>query len=485
MSRDKTLQRVLVKGGVISPSELKHIIDISESIGLKKIHFGSRQDIIFPNISTDQDLSHIIDDSKLGYSDDKGHHNIVCSYVSADIFPSRSWVKGATYLYILEQFNYKPKLKINIVDPEQKIVPLFTGHLNFISSGIEDYWYLYIRQKRWNGVQAYPVLIYSMDIAKIAEAIEEVIEDFESADDLFHEIKGEVNIISRTVSKELKLSFDAFPYYEGMHRMGVDRYWLGLYWRNNLYDLAFLKAMCDLCSHSKIGKICLTPWKSLMIKGIPRKDKLKWEKLLGRYGINVRHSSLELNWHLPLADQEALDLKKYIVRNFDQNDISTYGLTFGMSSRHGINFTAIVISKNESSKIQGDFDIRPTYSVSYSEKFDPNRLKYILYAHDVDRIELPELLMELSQMYFDQLAETPEEDLPTAIALNNKSPMKVSYDTYQCTSCLSLYNSRYGDEANGIPKGIPFEQLPDEYTCSMCEEPKISFKKKEMKEMAV
>jgi hypothetical protein len=43
-----------------------------------------------------------------------------------------------------------------------------------------------------------------------------------------------------------------------MNRLGIDQYWLGLYWRNNLYDLEFIKEMCDLCFECKIGKYAST-----------------------------------------------------------------------------------------------------------------------------------------------------------------------------------------------------------------------------------
>ena len=40
--------RLIVKGGVISPGELRDIVNMSLNQGLKSISFGSRQDIIFP-----------------------------------------------------------------------------------------------------------------------------------------------------------------------------------------------------------------------------------------------------------------------------------------------------------------------------------------------------------------------------------------------------------------------------------------------------
>lgn len=53
---------------------------------------------------------------------------------------------------------------------------------------------------------------------------------------------------------------------------------------------------------------------------------------LGERGINERNSQMEMNWHLPVDDVDALGLKRYLVQSFDQKDISTYGLTFGISS---------------------------------------------------------------------------------------------------------------------------------------------------------
>lgn len=207
-----------------------------------------------------------------------------------------------------------------------------------------------------------------------------------------------------------------FPYYEGMNRMGLDQYWLGLYWRNNRYDLQFLKEFCRFCLDNSIGKICITPWKSFIVKGISTESRPELERFLGQRGINVRHSQLEMNWHLPVDDKEALELKQYLVHNFDQNDISTYGLTFGISKDVGkqSHFSSIVIEKNPSTQIGLDYKVRPTYNVCYFKDFDPNTRDYLIYAQDVDKKELANLLIELSRAYFKQLGQektTPRKRL--------------------------------------------------------------------------
>lgn len=477
------LLRILIKGGVLSPSELKQIIHLIEGSGLDYFHFGSRQDILFPKTEKLDLVKAQFPQFNVEELSKKKYQNIVCSYAAADIFPSTSWLTGTSYLYILEQFRYSPTLEINICDPQQRLVPLFTGNLNFIASPHDDYWYLHLHLPGYEKEDYYPVLIHTWDIATIAQSIEELQEEANRIDDLFHLVNNSVDTNNRTFEEGLSIPFYPFPYYEGMNRMGLDQYWLGLYWRDNKYSLRFLKALCDLCLTCKIGKICITPWKSFIVKGIPVEHKITWEKFLGKNGINVRHSSLELNWHLPVDDPDAFDLKRFMVRNFDQNDISTYGLTFSVSSYYGKNFTSVVIVKNPQPTIVGDFQVRPTYNVLYSQNFDPNTRVYKTYAQDVDKIDLPPLLMELSQLYFDQLGEATNVVSHMAEEKDPKKSLEVNI--YQCPACWTQYDSLYGDPAQGIATGTPFAQLPETYCCPTCEAPKGSFQRKSGQTMSI
>jgi rubredoxin len=467
------LTRLIVKGGVISPGELRDIVTMGLEQGLENFSFGSRQDIIFTkgfkNLEDEQTTKHLI----ISPNEISGN-NIVSSYVSTDIIRNTSWLTGNKFLYILEQFKNQPTLKVNITDPKQQLVPLFTGHINFIASEHEDYWFLYIRLPNWERMEVYPVLIYSWDISKIYYEIEKIVsEESHGIDMIFSLVSEALDTNNRTIDKALNIPFYPFPYYEGMNRLGIDQYWLGLYWRNNLYDLEFLKEMCDLCFECKIGKICITPWKSFVVKGIPKDRKLDWEKFLGKKGINVRHSLLELNWHLPVAMDWALNLKTFLVRTLDQFDISTYGLTFGISeyNREGHYFTSIVVEKNKLPKDLESLKIRDTYNVLYAKNFDPNSRTYIVHTQDVDKLELPTILIELSRKYFDELGNSVSEiDTTTAIKKEKKQ-----LDVHQCQDCLTVYNCEYGDEEQGIEKGTLFKDLPVDYCCSLCEAPKLNF----------
>ncbi|HEA80341.1 MAG TPA: rubredoxin, partial [Maribacter sp.] len=302
---------------------------------------------------------------------------------------------------------------------------------------------------------------------------EEIYEDITDIDELFFVMNKNLETNNRTMEKELKVPFQTFPYYEGMNRLGPDMYWLGLYWRNNKYDLSFLKAFCGFCLDNSIGKICITPWKSFVVKGIKKSSRPALERFLGKRGINVRHSQLEMNWHVPIDDGEALELKKFLVRSFDQNDISTYGLTFCISNEVGkrSHFASVIIEKNSLPTIVKDFEVRPTYNVLHFEHFDPNSQKYITYAQDIDKIELPGLLMELSKMYFDQLGRLDDSKETT-----NVEVVEATQTLFQCQDCLTVYDESFGDVALSIAAGTKFQDIDEHYECPVCSAPKAKFK---------
>ncbi|MCP9236574.1 rubredoxin [Lewinella sp. JB7] len=459
------LHRVSVRGGILAPSELLTVIELARELGLDGFHFGSRQDILFPVRPDQAEIVGRYPRLRVE-SPAEGHHaNIMSSYVAADIFPSTSWLTSSTYLYILEQFSFPTPLEINLTDPRQRLVPLFTGHLNFVASDEEDFWYLYLKLPGWPEMRTLPALVHSWDLGRIAGSISAAgtAEDLEEVMTLIH---ANENLNLRDLQRDLAITFRPFPYYEGMNRLDGDHYWLGLYWRNNWYGLDFMAAACELCLEHRIGKLNITPWKSFIVSGIPESERLSWEKLLGRFGINARHSSLELNWHLPVADGDALELKRYLVREFDRRDISTYGLTFGISRGRDVPFTSIVIEREMPSAGYVDgFAVRPLYTLKCARHFDPNTREYAEYARRVDRSELAELMVEISQLYFEQLNERLEQVIESKP--RNEAPPP-SRSVHQCGHCQSVYDPELGEPDADILPGTPFSELPPDYRCWTC-----------------
>lgn len=470
-----SLIRAFVRGGFLSPLDLLKIMELSKSFGNDYILFGSRQDIMFPSNNLPEDrlekaFRAINIDFELA-GDQSVYQNIVSSYVAVNVVETTPWVKEDTYNVIIDSFDYKPRLKINLVDPVQSLVPLFTGELNFIASREENYWYLYIRDPRKGIIECWPRLVAGQDIPKISRELEKLFVGFlpftvEEMYLMF--LNNQLRVNYKPISEKLRVHNTAFPYYEGLNGMLNNQYWLGLYWRNNRYDIDFMRAACRLCQETNISKIHIIPWKAFIIKGIRAGDRLRWQKLMGKFGINERHSSLELNWHLPVMDDEALELKRFLVRELDQQDISTHGLTFTIKTHRNIlYFTNVVIEKDSGKdSVPGEH-----YNILYAKNFDPNSVVYYPYARRMRREMIPSTLIELSKLYFRQL--NPDKEV--AEDIKSEHAPKGTVQRYQCSNCLTIYDENIGDPDAGIPAGIRFEDLPESYTCHVCDSPKSHF----------
>ena len=468
------LIRAFVKGGFLSPAALLKIMELSKSLGNKYVLFGSRQDIMFPrNNVSEEELDAVFNAIKIEHElsgDISVHQNIVTSYVAVNVVETTSWVKEDTYNVLMDAFEFTPRLKINIVDPVQRIVPLFSGELNFIASREENYWYLYIRDTRkGNVLECWPRLIFGQDIPKISRELENLFLEFRpfTTEELYLMLLNNyVRITYKPIAEKLKLQDTAFPIYEGLNAMLNNQYWLGLYWRNNQYDIEFMSAACKLCQETNISKINIIPWKAFIIKGIKSSDRLRWQKVMGKFGINERHSSLELNWHLPVIDAEALELKRFLVRELDQQDISIHGLTFTIkTNRDMFLFTSVVIEKSLTGY--------GGYNILYAKNFNPNTVTYLTYAKNVRKEVIPSLLVELSKLYFRQL--NPEKEPLKEIREESDVARQSELPVYQCSNCLTVYDPRYGDELAGIPPGISFAELPDSFRCHVCDTAKKYF----------
>src|SRR5690606_10334778 len=113
------------------------------------------------------------------------------------------------------------------------------------------------------------------------------------------------------------------------------------------------------------------------------------------------------------------------------------------------------------------------FNLLFAKDFDPNTKEYITYVQDIDQDALPGLLMELSQMYFEQLGSKKEDSKKA-----DREITKERKEVFQCRECLTVYDEIYGDITQEIAPGILFEDLPENYKCPVCEAPKTSFGKK-------
>jgi rubredoxin len=308
-----------------------------------------------------------------------------------------------------------------------------------------------------------------LEIPKICQRIEEVIWGNAEMDEneIYEKVITKGEIISQVILEDLELPKFSLPYYEGFNRYG-EKTWLGIYRRNETFSVDFLQEICELCLETKIGQICTTPWKSLIIKGIENKHRNLWDKLLGKHTINVRHAANELNWQVEDLAPEGLALKKAIIREFDEEDVRTFGLSFAVQTRSKSEiFGSVVIKKRN---ILGG--LSSVFDVYHTTDFNPNTRALIIFEKGINKAHVPEILQRLTKRFYAQNSKNK-------VSVIKQKEVKVSdlqlVRVHQCKTCFTIYDERFGDSVNEVPVSIKFVDLPSTYRCPVCENDKSEF----------
>jgi rubredoxin len=465
MSSKSITSKIFIPGGIMSPGDLKIIASTAAENGIGCIHFGERQEIYLRfQEQVFKPITEKLKNTQYYFQVEPfSFYNIISSYPVKNLDNSVKWLTEGIYREIIGSFSYQPILKINIVDPLQGMVPLFSGHLNFVASKYENYWYLYLRLYQDVKRMRWPVLVDSTEISSIALQIEKLwLENpLITYKELEQIIYNSREWTFRVSDEKPDLSPKRFFYYEGLHPMDEKRYWLGIYERLNNYPVRFLEFLSDLCDRTDIGSITITPYKSLIIKNIAEKDVPAWMELLAEFRINTCHSSLEVNFTIPDLDTEAMELRKFIFNYFDNREVRSDGLIFSL---HGTSESTgnIIVEKNKAINIAG-IELLGSYNIRYRKEFNPNSQELITFSDGVKKRDVPEILMYLCGKYYEILSQKKNKLLQEVKEIESESKQ-----LFQCSNCLTVYDEEYGDTFNNVPPGLSFSLLPSNYRCPVC-----------------
>lgn len=477
--------KINFRGGIISPGDLYNIVVAASKAGITNVSFGLRQQLLIGiNAENLNVLISELEISGVQYEINNDEYpNIVSSYPAEEVFITHTWLSEGVYKDIFDGMDYQPKLKINVSDSNQSFTPMLTGNINWVaSSTAQHFWHLFIRFPKTNIICEWTEMVYTNDVPKLSREIETLI--FQNKDlfydnanakgeELFRQIKKGKYIIKSSEKPAVLPSFN-LPYYEGLNRYNNNKYWLGVYRRDELFNIDFLKALCLLCLDTKIGQLCSTPWKSVIVKGIEEKDKLKWNLLLEKYQVNMRHAANELNFQVEDNCKEGLQLKNYLVKQLNDDDTRTFGVCIGIKTRKKSEvFSSILVRRKPLLKILG-LEILHVYDILCAYNFNPNERTGFVFSSNNPKFLLAEQLRRSIIAFYNS---RENKHIITEKISSPKATAKKAATEYvhQCRHCLTVYEETVGDLENGIAADTTFNLLPNNYTCSLCEAPKDDF----------
>ena len=415
--------KVNFKGGIIPHRDLYNILVAASKSGLHFVRFGLRQQLLFDvEIENLENVTGELNMLGISYEVNKEEFpNIVSSFPAEEVFIINTWLSEKVYKEIFESFDYMPRLKINISDVNQSFTPLFTGNINWVASPTEiHFWHLYIRFPKTNIVYEWIDIVHTNDLAAMSLSIEETIlqnkaafydNEKASGDELYEKINTD-DLTIKAAAAPLVLPPFKLPYYEGLNRYN-DKYWLGIYRRDELFSIKFLKEVCQLCLETEIGQLCSTPWKTIIIKGILEKNRVDWNYLLDKYQINVRHAANELNFQVEDNSLKALQLKQHLVKYLNDDDTRTFGVCIGIKTRRKSEiFSSILVRRKALIRI-GKWGLFYTYDILCAKDYNPNERTGFFFSRDNPKFVLAEQLRRavLSFYSYHDKTDATETDL--------------------------------------------------------------------------
>lgn len=480
--------KINFRGGIISPGELYTILVAAGKAGVAKVSFGLRQQLLLEVLNDNYAiLKKQLDQQGIFFEADRDDRpNIISSYPAEEIFITNTWLSEGVYKDIFDGMDYEPRLKINISDSNQSFTPILTGNINWVASlQSTHFWHLFIRFPKTNVIYEWTEMVYTNDVARMSKHIETMIFDKEDhffdnpaaqGADLFQLIECE-NYITKPSDAPAKLPAFNLPYYEGLNRY-QDKYWLGIYRRDELYSVSFLKELCQLCLQTKIGQLCSTPWKTIIIKNIEEKDRLYWNNLLAKHQINVRHAANELNFQVEDNCSEGLELKHYLLKDLHDEDIRTFGICIGIKTRRKSEvFSSILVRKRPLLTIAG-IGFFHVYDILCANNFNPNERTGKTFSKGNPKFLLSEQLRRAILSYYAHL-QTMQASIARVKEIVPKDSTKIAAASYvyQCKHCLTIYDEKVGEPENDILPGTAFANLTRDYCCPLCEAPAKDFTK--------
>lgn len=117
-------------------------------------------------------------------------------------------------------------------------------------------------------------------------------------------------------------------------------------------------------------------------------------------------------------------------------------------------------------------------SVGYLEAEVINQIDVGTHNLFIGKVVDAEILIDMEPMTYDYYHKVKRGKAPITAPTYIKEEKKVrKMDKYVCTVCGYVYDPEVGDPDSGIKPGIPFDELPDNWTCPVCGAGKDAFEK--------
>jgi rubredoxin len=432
-------------GGALSPRELEEAALAAQDAPYGLLHLGPRQELLIPGVSPDHPRLRSFGPLA---RDAQGSPNLISSQLAGGL-SGKDWaVAQDAYREIHQSLPPDLGIAVNLCHPAQAFTPLFSGRLNFIASEDPGYWFLVFRLQRQRHL--FPSLIPS-DLISVAISL---VRKRLAADPDCSVLSLSSSLLENLPRLKTAPAFapadaPAAPA-AGFLRQDDGRFSLILDNRQQPWRWQTLQALADTARLQGLGQLYLTPQRQLLIKHLAPDTLAIWRRLCATLRLPLQ-GGRDATWLLPPADPDALILSQRL----DSRELSGLSLAINADPECG----SMVLIESQ----RGFFGLR-RYRLSHKAGFDPRSPVIIEHASELSFSRLRQALVDLQRQFVATPARDPQ---PLAMPL----PQAPLPQRHHCRDCRSEYLAELGSPTLGIAPGTPFNHLPADWCCPLCDAP--------------
>jgi rubredoxin len=458
------------QAGIFSPGSLLNILSSLKLERIPSVRLGLRQQLLIDVPARSLESMHQqLSALKCDFSPSKVNRpGLISSYSTSGLFLPEQWLRQSVYKDVFDQFERTPDVQVNVMDGQQTFLPVLSGNINWVSSQHPHYWHLALNWPASNDVYRHESLVYTNDIGRVTAAIAGEMKNGNLP--AVHDLLRSLISASSLPASSLQMTRRELPQFEGFHFNGSS-YWLGIYSRNEQFNVDALMELCTLCLQTGTSEIYVTQWKTLLVRNIESKHHHQWLSLLNRHRINVEHAANELHWQVDDHSEDGLWIKQAVTKQFATKDIRTGGLSFSVQTIRVSEACGAVIVRKQFAMVRNQLRPLDKYDIYFRKDFNINSEAIELYRANVEREHIGTYLLGICKTYLETISIDEQKPVPetrNAITENKKV-------VHQCGDCLFIYDSAYGDPLSGIGAGVAFDKLPEDYRCSTCDAERSAF----------
>ncbi len=461
------------QGGRISFGLLRELAECALVHGAGTVALGGRQEIILNGIVPDahRHVRHIIG-SRLAEHQPR-RPNIVTTRAVCARAHRTGWLSEGSYDTVLEKFRSAPLLAIDIVDPQQDYVPLFCGDVHFLATPEPDFWMVYLNEGNQPNRVSISRPIHSADIADVVSLIQEI-----------HVEHNDFNLpllqtrLEERFGDRLKAHDVATPPFPTQTRPLVgfvldpknDTYSLGISVQLRSLSSAFLVDLSLLADRFGLATAHISTWKSLLLHGIPRTERIAFEKLLLRHRIDLFPGAWSQVCVNQWAHSALAPYARKLIGTLNETipHVGSLGISLVTADKRAFPDTPIIVHAEPARGALSFLRPRYRFSLFGREDFGRHSPTLLSYGRNITASALAEQVIALIDRYSES------EGAYRSTAGNRKRPTRTLH-AHRCVSCGTEYSELYGDPISNVSAGTPFIELPDAWCCPTCEAPRSAF----------